>query len=151
MSTTIIGPVITASATVLTAVITSVWVRHRERKPPEIGEQVRKVEEENDELDKVTSDEDPPDKIIEIVEYSLGKPRDVWGKLLMIRMALRRLLRSTADAHGIRFSRETTGIMTMNDRLKEKGIIDKDLHDVIETVHDATFTAEWGIGKEAHP
>ena len=147
---TITAAIITAIATVLAAVITAVGVLRKERKPREISQQVRNYEEEVKKVDEFVSEANSPDRIIEIVEYSLGRPRDVWGKLLMIRMTLRRLLRNTAEARGIQF-RPTAGIITMRTHLKQSGIIDETLDREVERIRAATFTAEWGAGYEAHP
>jgi hypothetical protein len=105
----------------------------------------RKFTEEVTNVKELVSEEAPLDRIIEVIEGSLG-----WSKLIFIRMFLRLLLRSVAEAHGIHF-KTTRGIERMNECLAKERIIDENLHNEIERIRDATFTAEWPFGKEPHP
>jgi hypothetical protein len=112
-----------------------------------IEQQIHDLRVDNKRVDEAVKEE-PPEKIIELVEYSLGQPRDVWSKLLFIRMTLRRLLRSLAEARGITF-RPSAGIKTMNASLKQRGILDETLSHEVERIRNTTFRAEWGAGREA--
>ena len=110
-----------------------------------LEQEVKGVENDRQRIGKYIEGDELAYKITDIVDGTLEHPRDMWSKLLLIRMTLRRLLRIIADAHSIKVS-TTPSISGMTATFRKQGIIDDCLAEQVNKIRSATFLVEWGAG-----
>jgi hypothetical protein len=116
---------------------------------PQIAAYEQPLEQMNNALHKIEKyiEEDAStDKITDIVDDTLEHTRDVWFKLLLIRMTLRRLLLKISQAHGVKLP-PSPSMRGMTSTFLAFGIIDTHLSEQVGRIRDATYTVEWGEGK----
>lgn len=111
----------------------------------DIEQAVLQVTRTVDEVDALATGHDPGQRLADLVEHAGRNPRDVLSKLILIRMALRRMLRIVAESHRMQCG-TTTSIASIVRMLLEGGAISEELAADVETIRNATFVAEWGAG-----
>jgi hypothetical protein len=114
----------------------------------DVESQVKQLSNDNDYIDRFVDRENSDIDITKVVDETLEHRRDIWSRLLLIRITLRRLLRMLSDTAGIPYH-DTTSITHMFTELQKAGLIDKFLVNQIEIIRRATFSVEWGTRSPA--
>lgn len=114
-----------------------------------VEQEVEKLSREMEKVDRFVEEDRPTNDVMDIVADP-EHPRDIWTRLLFIRMTLRRLLRKVAAGHGLSYS-PAVSISRMISDLLRQGIIDAVLAAEAEKMRNATFVVEWGAGSPPDP
>ena len=111
-----------------------------------IDNRPERVQEELTKIEAYVTDDNTAEDISKIIDDSLEHTRDIWSRLVLIRIVLRRLLQRVGSTHDLGFVPESS-ISKMKAVMRDKGIIDNLLAENIEKLRNATYAAEWGTGE----
>lgn len=115
-----------------------------------IDQQVHDVLKQQATLSALGGKREEPRKAKYLIEELTGLEQRAWGKMVMIRVALRTLLRHVASERGMNVG-EAESIDKMLRFLKEKAIIDDELYGQLERVRETTSKVEWGSEEPLTP
>lgn len=108
-------------------------------------ESIERMNDSIKRIDEYVGKINATEKITTIVDDTLEHTKDMWIKLLLIRITLRRLLLKIASSNSMTFP-PATSISKMLSTFRNAGIIDQYLFSEVDMIRNATYTVEWGQG-----